>query len=397
MKEKNSNGMGSLTYVIRNGKKYWTGRITLGIDDTGKQIRRSFSSFKKSEVIEKMQKAQRDFNISGTINDSNKEIGAAIKYWIFNIKAKEIKSTTIAKYNSILTSKINPYPFSKMKIKDITIIKLQDFISFLADTFSRGVAKDSLSIFKGFFDYCIILGMLTANPASYVKLPKNTEITSPDKYKVFSKDEQKLILDNLDLNFVVDQMLFIDFFTGLRRNELRGLQWANVKENELVINSQLAREYNFSNDGIKTLNKDKLRVLKTESSLRTIPIPEIAKNALRKIKVDCAKKHFRLGKEFNGNCYVFVDDMCSPIEEKRANRRIQRLCKNLGLAPRPLHSIRHSYATRLFENKVDIKTVQQLMGHSDYKTTLSIYTHVMPDVKEKAVSIFDNIYSVGNR
>ena len=63
------------------------------------------------------------------------------------------------------------------------------------------------------------------------------------------------------------------------------------------------------------------------------------------------------------------------------------------MEPRPLHSIRHSYATRLFEEGVDIKTVQELMGHSDYKTTLDIYTHVMPEKKKEAVSVFDKLYA----
>ena len=67
MKEKNPNGLGSLTYRIVNGKKYWTGRVTLGFDLNGKQIRRSFSGYKKSEVIEKMQKAMTTTNIAGYI------------------------------------------------------------------------------------------------------------------------------------------------------------------------------------------------------------------------------------------------------------------------------------------------------------------------------------------
>lgn len=45
---KNANGLGSLTYAMRNGKKYWTGRITIGQDVHGKQIRKSFSGYKKT-------------------------------------------------------------------------------------------------------------------------------------------------------------------------------------------------------------------------------------------------------------------------------------------------------------------------------------------------------------
>ncbi len=46
---------------------------------------------------------------------------------------------------------------------------------------------------------------------------------------------------------------------------------------------------------------------------------------------------------------------------------------------RNFHSLRHTYATRLFENNVPIKTIQALLGHKDIATTMNIYTHVMPE------------------
>lgn len=399
MKEKNSNGLGNLSYVMRNNKKYWTGRVSLGIDLNGRQVRRSFSGFKKSEVIEKMQKTAAQGNISGVVDSGYLNLGQAMQYWLFNVKIKEIKTSTIDKYSSTLKYRILPYHISKLKVKDLTIIKIQNHINFLIESgdHTRNMAKDTLGLIKNFLDYCIILGVFPSNPANYVTLPKKTDVGVPDTYKVFSKEEQEKILNHLDLDDVVEQMLFIDFFTGLRRSELRGLQWKNFKGKNIIIDSQMTREYSFTKIGEKTLNKNRLRTLKTESSLRTIPLPEIAINLLNKIKIATAKKYFRIGKEFNGESFIFVDDLCQVIEEKRPNRRLQSICKALNIEKRTLHSIRHSYATRLFEARVDIKTVQQLMGHSDYETTLNIYTHVMPDVKEKAVSIFDQFFSVANK
>lgn len=186
-------------------------------------------------------------------------------------------------------------------------------------------------------------------------------------------------------------MIFLDFFTGLRRNEIRALQWGAFKDGFLEINKQLGKEYTFENNKSK-VNSNKLRSLKTESSLRSLPLPLVAINLLNKIKVESAKKYFRLGLKFNDDSFIFTDDLCKPIEEKLANRRLKSICKKLEIDPRPFHSIRHSYATRLFEQEVDIKTVQELLGHSDYKTTLEIYIHVMPDQKKKAITIFDKIY-----
>ena len=395
MKEKNSNGLGSLTYSMRNGKKYWTGRVTLGQDLEGNLVRKSFSSYKKYDVIEKMQKALAQTNIAGFTTSGDRCLDEFMSYWLYNIKTKEIKSTTVVRYESILKWHIMPYPFSKIKVKDITILNLQNFINLLADDEKTSIntVKNTLILIKNFLDYTIVLGIYPNNPADYVKVPKKEKVENTGKYRIFSADEQKLIINNLDLEDPVEQMLYIDFFTGLRRNEIRGLRWKNYSDGTLTIAQQLVRSYNFEKDGSKTLNKNSPQDLKTESSFRTIVLPKVADNLIQKIKINSYEKHLRLGVPFTDDAFIFSDALLKPLEEKRANRRLQAICRKLGIEPRPLHSIRHSYATRLFEAGVDIKTVQKLMGHSDYKTTLNIYVHVMDEEKEKAAAVLDAMYN----
>lgn len=394
MKEKNSNGLGSLTFTMRNGKKYWTGRVTLGQDLQGNLVRKSFSSYKKYEVIEKMQKALSKTNIAGFTTSGDRALAEFMSYWLYNIKNKEIKSTTIVRYQSLLKLHITPYPFAKIKVKDITILNLQNFINLLSEDEQTSIntVKDTLSLIKNFLDYTIILGVFPNNPAKYVKVPKKEKIENTSKYRIFSADEQQLIMNNLDLDDPVEQMLYIDFLTGLRRNEIRGIRWKDYTNGILTISQQLRRSYTFEEDGTRKLNKNTTQDLKTESSFRTVAIPKIADNLLQQIRLTSYQKHLRLGIAFTTDAFIFCDDMLNPIEEKRANRRLQAICKKIGIEPRPLHSIRHSYATRLFEQDVDIKTVQKLMGHSDYKTTLNIYVHVMDDQKEKAAAVFDRMY-----
>lgn len=395
MKEKNPNGLGSLTYRVVNGKKYWTGRVSLGQDLEGKLVRKSFSSYKKYEVIEKMQKALGQTNIAGFTTSGDKSLSEFMSYWLYNIKVKEIKSTTIARYQSLLNLHIAPYPFSRTKVGDITILNLQNFINLLADDEKTSIntVKDTLALIKNFLDYTIILGIFPTNPAAYVKFPKKNKTENSGKYRIFTADEQKLLINNLDLEDPVEQSLYIDFLTGLRRNELRGLRWKNYSDGILTIEQQLRRSYTFEKDGTRKLNKNTTQDLKTENSYRTVALPKIADNLLQKLKIKSYEKHLRLGQPFKDDAFIFSDDFLQPIEEKRCNRRLQAICRKIGIEPRPLHSIRHSYATRLFEAGVDIKTVQKLMGHSDYKTTLNIYVHVMDDEKEKAAAVLDKMYN----
>lgn len=395
MKQKNPNGLGSLTYRLVNGKKYWTGCVTLGQDLDGKLVRKSFSSYKKSAVIEEMQKALAQTNIAGFTTSGDRRLGEFMCYWLYNVKTKEIKSTTVVRYESTIKWHIMPYPFSKIKVKDITILNLQNFINQLADDENTSIntVKNTLILIKNFLDYTIVLGIFPNNPADYVKVPKKEKVENTGKYRIFSADEQKLIINNLDLEDPVEQMLYIDFFTGLRRNEIRGLRWKNYSDGTLTIAQQLVRSYNFEKDGSRTINKNSTQDLKTESSFRTIVLPKMADNLLQKMKINSYEKHLRLGTPFTDDAFIFSDEYLKPIEEKRANRRIQAICRKIGIEPRPLHSIRHSYATRLFEADVDIKTVQKLMGHFDYRTTLNIYVHVMDEEKEKAAAVLDAMYN----
>lgn len=63
-----------------------------------------------------------------------------------------------------------------------------------------------------------------------------------------------------------------------------------------------------------------------------------------------------------------------------------------GLNPIKFHSLRHTYATRLFENDVQPKVVSDLLGHKDITTTLNIYTWVMESQKNKALEAINNIF-----
>ncbi|WP_159162177.1 tyrosine-type recombinase/integrase, partial [Clostridium neonatale] len=63
---------------------------------------------------------------------------------------------------------------------------------------------------------------------------------------------------------------------------------------------------------------------------------------------------------------------------------------------RKFHNLRHTYATRLFERGVNPKTVQKLLGHSKLTVTMDTYTHVLDNVKEKAVNELDILFNEFN-
>ena len=83
-----------------------------------------------------------------------------------------------------------------------------------------------------------------------------------------------------------------------------------------------------------------------------------------------------------------VEDIVNKNNNKLSKEKVN---EKLKIEYRSFHSIRHSYATRLFELDIPIKTVQSLMGHSDMSTTMDIYTHVMKDKKLEILDKLDNL------
>lgn len=106
------------------------------------------------------------------------------------------------------------------------------------------------------------------------------------------------------------------------------------------------------------------------------------------------KQRLFVGEAYVNNNYVFTDDIGKPIDDKRPGRNLKNILEKLNIKPIKFHALRHTYATRLFENNVPAKTVQILMGHSDIDVTMNIYTHVMNDTKLDAIEKINNIFII---
>ena len=87
---------------------------------------------------------------------------------------------------------------------------------------------------------------------------------------------------------------------------------------------------------------------------------------------------------------IFPDDKGNYIESKRPTRRVKTICESINLPTFTFHELRHSYATRLYEQGVPVRTIQLLLGHYDIRTT-EIYVTVLDDSKKSAVDLLDGI------
>lgn len=371
MQKKKSNGEGSIITTTLNGKPYYKASVTIGFDSAGKQIKKSFGSYKKSVVLEKMNKVKYEAK-NNLLSNSNITFGDLFKQWIFNHKKVEVSDNTFGEYETAYRLRILPYNISNKRVNQLTLNDLQMYFNELQEKFSTNTIKKAYVQIHSCLKFAIIQGIITKNPCLGVTLQKKDK---KENYNVFSKQEQDLILNTLNKKDIVDCLIYFTFFTGLRLGEVLALKWTDVKGKMLSVERQYNRTVRIKDVGVSKLTYE-FKDLKTKNSKREIPLPN---------------KALELLDDLPKTCDLIFNDGGKPIERKRPQRRMTALCKKLNLEHRSFHSIRHSYATRLFEMDIAIKTVQSLMGHSDMDTTMNIYTHVMQDKKMEIIDKLNNL------
>lgn len=292
-------------------------------------------------------------------------------------------------------------PISDMQIGKIKTIDIQEIIYSLASTnphTGNPTSKRRLNLVKSTavqtFQLAIDNRALDYNPASSVKIPRDAP---QDHRRALTKEEQRWITDTPHR---AQRAAMIMMYAGLRRGEVIPLRWGdvNLKERTIKVDKSVA------------LKDGKLQVkpfTKTEAGMRTIYIPDRLVEFLtvqrEKDVSDCP-----------WDAKILVDTMLvcpsasGEIMSATAWRRMWEsyMCdlnikygtqlgvknkfdpknKVMTIPPITPHWLRHTYATLLYLSGVDVLTAKELMGHSDIKTTLGIYTHLDAQYKNKNTS-----------
>ena len=278
-----------------------------------------------------------------------------------------IKIQSIQKYESIINSHI------KLSLGNIPISDLskQDIINFFISLNDNNV---SISTRKNC--YYIINSSLTyaynKDYCDYFNL-KDIKLKSPNKtIYVFTKEQQLLLEDELKKNMNIRKLcLLLCLYTGLRIGEICGLKWEdiNFNKNYIEIKRTIERIKNPNGNVPKTVLIESTP--KSITSNRIIPIPTFIIEYLKRFKNDDE---------------LFILSKSNKLYDPRCFEAFyERLIKKTSINYVNFHTLRHTFATRSIESKMDIKTLSELLGHSSVEITLKLYVHPSYELKKASI------------
>lgn len=223
-------------------------------------------------------------------------------------------------------------------------------------------------------------GLLQFNPADRATPPK-AQHHDPD---YFQPEEITAILDALEQE-PVKLRLFVHLLivTGCRRGEICGLQWSRVDldQKQLCINAALA--YSPQKGVYLTATKtNDTRYIKLSAETCTL---------LRQYRYWQNSMRLLAGERWQDNDFVFTNEEGKPIHPESVSNWLNRFTARHNLPHIHAHAFRHSAASILIANGIDVVTVSRQLGHSNATTTASIYAHQIAEAQAKAAECCANV------
>ena len=318
--------------------------------------------------------------------------------WLNLIKKPDLKPTSFDRLEITLDNHIFP-TIGILQIGAVDSSSIQSLLNKLKNEGkSYSTIKKVYDALNACFKWGVAGRLLQYNPIDAVVVPGRSKAKgkksmggNTNGFKYFSQDEQAKLVQAATETFPNGSLIYrfgyvIPFLlnTGLRLGELLALRWdrdVDIEARTLKIKNSIVLIKNRSEDSASKTVLLEQDSVKSGAGERSIYLNDEALAAILKIR------------EITGsNNHVISTKQGIPVQPSNIERMIRSACLRAGISPdgRNAHALRHSFATNLFAQGIDIKIISALLGHSDIAITYNIYVHVIEEQKQDAVIMIGN-------
>ncbi len=376
-----------MAWIEKRGKGY---RVKYGVYENGVRIQRSKSFPSAKEAKEFASKVEYEIDTGQYSYTKGRTLADVLNEWL-EVYCVHLRPNSLADMESAVKIHIIPY-IGSVPLESVTTGMIQKLYNDMmkrewrpavykkingmevevspAKTYSAKTVRNVHSALKQALDQAVRTNLIYRNPCDYVQLPKKENID----YVIPTPEQLKSLLKSLSEHAAYYPIL-ICAVLGCRRGEALGLQWQDIDFKQNTIQFRRAYIYN----SLKKCNE--IGELKTKNSRRILPLPEMLKTELLKLKERNAGICKMLGVEIPYLCINEAGQMLTP---NLCSHHFHYAAKAVGLNGMRLHDLRHTVVTYMLDAGESPRTVQEFVGHADPGFMLRQYAHVLEKSKKQA-------------
>lgn len=286
--------------------------------------------------------------------------------WLENEQRMRVRRSSYQTYLNSYRGHIRPH-LGNIPLYHLTSAHVLEFLDALeSEGLAPGTIKRIFRLLRSGLKNAQEEGLICKNPCRKIKFREDERPEQP----VLSLRQQQLFHNCAAAAKDIPSLLGL--YTGMRLGEICALKWTDIdwQQKQIAVRRTVQR---MANTG-PTSRRTELFVgpPKSASAYRMMPVPDFILHLLKEQRNNSVSSYlFGRGER--------------PADPRTIQRRFQHFTKACGISHIHFHTLRHSFATRLLETGVDVKTVSTLLGHSSVRTTLDSYTHITPDRQRRAV------------
>lgn len=299
-------------------------------------------------------------------------------------KRHEVRTSTMVKKKQIVSLHVLPQ-LGTTKLDKLTAPVLQKWKQDIEqEGYSIRMRKNIYAEFRALLNFGVKMDYLVKNPllkvgnfkAPLEEIEEMKFYTSEEFVRYITAAREFAEKDTADLSAWGYYVFFcIAFFMGMRKGEINALTWNDIQNGEISITKSMNQ---------KLSGGDKIGPPKNKSSVRTIQIPDALKRVLDDHYARCRKMdRFRDDYNVCGGIRALRDSSLSNANE--------RFAAAAGVKVIRIHDFRHSHASYLISEGINIQEIARRLGHADVSVTLRTYAHLYPQESERALNALNKL------
>lgn len=364
---------------------YYEMKITVSTN-----VRKSVYGATPTEVRRKARELRDEaarFDIS---NVKKMTVESYMTHWLEDVKKPEVKPGSYDRIEQSLTYQIFPV-IGHIQINALTSNDVQKMINSILETRSYSTAKKAYNNLNACMELGVQRGEIIKNPVKGVKLPsskskekKAVTAYTPEEIEAIVNEAKRTYKNGTPV-YRYGYLIILILNTGMREGEPLYLKWKDVdlEKRRIYIHGDVVEVKNRDENAKSSYICIEQETPKTDKSTRYIPLNDNAVEALENLRMLIKDKD-----------RVIATKNHTILSPRKVYRTMENILDRCGITDKTnlVHALRHTFATTLIRNGVDIKAVSEILGHEDVSTTLKIYHHTIEEQKHAAVMTLNNLY-----